>query len=394
MSYSGGMIKTSHISDANRMKRVVDEQIYEPDRDLNPFLYLCNLNGETVVSPEYECMYRESIARQDTVGGAGCTDSATTIPVDIAGLWRVYDTAVNMRTREMVFCTGVDVSAGTVTVTRGIGNAGAAAAMVDDDVLALCGSAAPEGDTRLASVHSQPSFTTNNCQIHKATHSISNTNLNTAAYGPNQLMDDKDITERRYWMEKERCYLFGGRHKIAVGSDVIRFTGGLIPMLGAGDHVVNQSGTLSKTQLDAYLRPLFDYGNPRAIKVALINSWLATVFADLMEGYIEFGQNENALGWTVNTYNHPGGGKLMLKPYLTLSRLIPASGAMIVIDPDLVGTRTLQNRATKYHTASTDSNFVDGIIGEFIGEDGLMVKGVTANTSAHGFLYGVTAAAT
>jgi len=394
MSYSGGMLKTAHISAANRLKRQVDEQIYEPDAALNPFLYLCNLNGKTLGSPEFESMYRESVARQDTVATAGALAGDVTIPVDISSMWRVYDTAVNMRTREMIFVTGVDTALGTITVQRGIGNAGAAAAMLDNDVLALCGSAAPEGDTRMASVHSQPTFVSQYMQIHKATHSISNTNLNTDAYGPDQLQDDKDVTERRYWMEKERCYLFGGRHKITSGAETIRFTGGLIPMIsGVSGAVTNQAGTITKKQLDDWLMPKFDYGNPEGIKIALVNSFLSGVFARLMEGYLEASMDMRELGWMITDYKSPGGGILRLQPYRTLSRLIPGSGAMIVIDPNLVGTRTLKNRATKYHTAAVDSNFVDGIIGEFIGEDGLDVRGVTPTTSAHGFIYGITDAA-
>lgn len=392
MSYSQGMLKTSHISDANRMKRVVDENVYEPDSVLNPFLFLANLNNEGAGGPEYESMYRESVARQDLVSAAGATADALTIPVDHASMWRVYDTAVNVRTREMVFVIGVDTVAGTISVpARGLGNAGAAAAMVDNDVLALCGSAAPEGDTRLAAIHSQPSFLTNYTQIHKQTHMISNTDLATPAYGPNQLAESKDICERQYWMEAERCCVWGGKHKIQEGQDVIRFTGGLIPSLGSGSHVTNQSGTLSKAQLDAYLRPLFDYGNPEGVKIALCNSFMAMVMAALCEGYIRRTEDMKSFGWQVTEYDHPGGGKLKMQHYKSLSRIISASGAMIVIDPNLIGTRTL--RATKYHTAGTDSNLVDGVIGEFIGEFGMQVKGITDDTAAHGFLYGVTGAA-
>ena len=112
-----------------------------------------------------------------------------------------------------------------------------------------------------------------------------------------------------------------------------------------------------------------------------------------MEGFIQNSPDWKELGWRITDYLHPGGGTLRMQQYQSLSRLISTTAAVIVIDPDLIGARTLRTRDTKYHTAALDSNFVDGIIGEFIAEKGLSVKGITASTAAHGFLYGITGAA-
>lgn len=382
-----------------RLARELDTKIWEPDANVAPFLWLCRQNKQTTTEPKFESHYRPAVVRKDLVGAAGALIGDTVIPVDNVRMWRVYDTGYNVTTGECFFVTDIDYSLGTLTVTRGINST--PVAMVNDQVLLNMGSAAPEGDTRLAAVSNEVSEAYNYTQIYKHTVQVSRTRRVSAHYGISELEDQIATKERMHWMEMEASFMWQTRHIISSGDDTIRFTGGFISALGTGAHVKNQAGDITLAQFDTWAHPMCSYGNDNGLKVCLVNLKFMSVFNTLAGDYLQkdMSPENQTFGWRFNDYV-AFYGKLRFHEHRMLSRMFPTTGACIMVDPDYVKYRPLTDSDTSFYLANDlkkkDSNLYDGVIGEYLTEAGLDTQGVfdaTNGQSAHGYLYGITGAA-
>lgn len=379
--------RTVHLD--TRQVREVANQIYETDKTIAPFLYFARMNKKETSNPKYESYYRGTATRYDTCHGANADTSSTAIVVHDAAMFRTYDVIHVVRTGENMYVTDVTTGTNTLTVVRGIGTT--AAAILDNDVVYAAGTAAPEGDTRVETVSSQPTSAYNYTQIFKTTMELSNTAMATNIYGPNELADDRDRKMRQHMIEIETAFLFGGRNIITSGDSVTRFTGGVIPTLGTGANVHNQSGTLTRKQLNDFLAPIMTYGNSQNKRICLTNQFGMGILNTFTETFLHHeisSRTNDKFGFNFRVYESYV-GTLNCIEHKLLTRMYTTAGVYLFIDPDYIQYRYLTGRDTKFQDASLDSTLLDGYVGQYITECGLELTG----TECHGWLYGVSAAA-
>lgn len=205
-------------------------------------------------------------------GTATSQDKHLTLDTNYGYYFNKYDLVKVPRTNEVMMVTAT--SASHINVTRGVGDSGAKAAIVNNDPFLILGSAFQEGSTNdmLITKSTQVERKYNYVQILRKSVELSRSLASSDLYGG----DDRTYQRKKKGIELmrdiERLFLYGNMENMiaAAGAGGLddasltssrRMTGGLTEFLTSSTaNVTDMSGTMTETEWEGWLRELFMYG--------------------------------------------------------------------------------------------------------------------------------------
>lgn len=345
------------------------------------FLKIAKRNTQTAHNPKFEWLEDDLLPRWDAINNAaGYAANVTSIVVDNGSYFTKEDVVKVPRTGEVMLVTAVDSGTNTLTVIRGYGVT-AAAAIVDDDPLVIIGNANAEGAGTRELKSTQEVAKYNYTQIFKTPFGVTNTEKATKMYGGRDLSFQQMKGAVQHKIDIARAFMFGERKEETLSGKPRRTTGGLLSFLNKNNY--DAGGQLTKSEFDNNISEVvFKYGSKQ--KIALASARFLSVVNSWAENKLLVDNLAAKFGLEVFTYVTPFGTyKLMNYQHILEGQVY--GGHTVIIDPEAVKYRPLQDRDTKLET-NIQANDADGRIDQYITEAGLEVR----NPEKHAVVTGIT----
>lgn len=292
-----------------------------------------------------------------------------------------------LRTGEMLRVTALNNSTHTLTVTRGVGGT-TAAAILDNEEIAILSHAAAEGATSPESVSSEPTLKTNYCQTFRQALELSGRDVESDNFGPGELERiSKDALES-LTMKVEKAMLFqNGTGSSTDPTMTIGVEGWL------STNVTNVGGALTETTLiDSFITPWFRRNHGKKKMIAFAGEKVRRAIDSFGRDMIRYAPSDTGIGINVMKYRTTF-GEIELVPHGMMTPIgssvtaanLGWQGYLIGLNMELVGKRVFSGRARKlYKNRQTPDQ--DGIKWEWIEDVGLYL----ASEAQHALLKGVT----
>lgn len=252
--------------------------------------------------------------RLDAANGAQ-TSTSTSIVVDTGALFAADDLVYIPRTTEVVLVTAVTTN--TLTVVRGVG-ASTAAAINDNDVLYVIGTADEEGDTSPAARAEDPVEVVNFTQIfkhtvHQSGSLLSSSNLSS----PHDWDHWRRKTGIEHLKDIELAFILGSpaeNESPGSGKGNRRTTGGLLHFLD--QNVQDEAGTaLTEAEFETWLRKLFRFGSQN--RTLFASRLVVSVLNEFAQSKLQTTVGAETFGVKVFTWISPHGElKIVSHPLL------------------------------------------------------------------------------
>lgn len=397
-------VTTNTINSQTRLVRDVSSDIYQLYPNVGTLLTFLSdprlQRKRPTTQAKFEWYEDDMTARWAVAGSTTVTNetTATTLNVTDGTLWVSGDLgyipqAINTSTAGEIFRV-VSVSSNNLTVIRSVNSVlmtvNAAAP------IAILGPAYEENSSRPSPKVTIPAVKTGYTQIFRHSFSFSATEMASANYGaPN---GEKARTKLKRFQEHKRdinrAFLWGAATEGLTSGPSgypIRTTAGINSVVAT--NVLDGGTTLTKSKWEEFLRMSFAYGDADSklffaspTVVSAINSWA--------QGYLHIQPAETTYGLKVLKLQSNHGELLMVRDVMLEDHTTTAGfgGWAFCLNPEDIELRVLSgngiNRDTKYIEYDIENqNGVDGEIGEYMTEIGLMVR----NEKHHAKLYNVVA---
>jgi len=330
-------------------------------------------SGSSTDDPKYNHFRDELPDRVVTINnGSGYNASATalTIDTDTDVQFIVTDTTLtNMTTGEIMRATA-DSTGTTITVARNIG--GTSFAIVDNDVIAVIGSANSEASNSPTPVSFDPTTDFNYTQIFKTSISLSRTLQNTYLRTGSKETEMVTKALKLHMSDIERTF-FWGKRAIVNGStsQPTRYTGGLTTQITSVTDVASAfavNNKMTEKEFDRLLvETIFAKGSKE--KVVFIGARAASNFMELAKNRWSPERVEGAYGVSMARYSTFAGDLLVhLHP---MFRQIPTmDDAMIFLDMPYLNYRYMEGADTTLQRDIHAPDF-DGVKHQYLTECGL-----------------------
>ncbi len=313
--------------------------------------------------------------------------SASTLTVDSAGVFRVGDLVRPGQSGEVMLVVAVVSASDQIAVVRGYG-ATTAATLTDDMVLTILGNAALEGDDAPEARFTNRNRRSNYTQIFTAGIDVSGSLQASRAYGIADEVDyQKQERMRELLRDLENCVINGvAPSSDGQGSSTVRRSmngimhsiatnrfapgsGGIPDGDGAGDDQLNEA------VLNAALKSIWDNssGGVDTIVVGGAQKRRINSFASGSRAYLP---DDQVYSDMIGVYESDFGVCRVV-----LSRWVP-SDAVLLLDSSRISVMPLQGRSFHYKPLAATG---DSISGQVIGEYTLEFK----NENAHGVISGL-----
>lgn len=234
--------------------------------------------------------------------GAGYADNATVFTVDSTTGLQAFQVLYVPRTRENIRIASVD-SATQITVTRAFGRI-AAAALVDNDVMLVVGTAYAEGSARpaargMATVH-VPNYT----QIFRNAWALTDTaRASVAEMGFSNISENRKDCALLHSTEAESAIFFSQPKMDTSGAQPVHSTQGIYDACDqyAPTHTNAAAATTTYNQLVALVEPAWEFstdlGNAKS-RTAFVGSQAMKVLHEIgrLSGQVTISQEETSFG--------------------------------------------------------------------------------------------------
>ena len=293
-----------NLTSAQTDKLEVDERIISYLADLNPWLVVLMKLGKKQKSKDVKITWlnRDTPALRDAINNAaGYTASDTTLTVDDASKFHVYDVVYVERTGEYMTVSAVDTTNNTITVTRGaLGST--ATDLNDNDPLFILGPTIAEGGTpQEYSILADEEY--NYLELIIRAGQLTKTATLIQPRGERNFRNSqRDEVLREHKLAVERKLLLGRRYK----SGNTRYTGGInfyIP--SANVHSVSGISNLTLSEFNAFAKTAFAYGRNR--KLLICGDGILARISDIAGGAIRVSPRETLYGIEVQEWRTPFG---------------------------------------------------------------------------------------
>lgn len=289
-------------------------------------------------APKIEWQEKGDVPKASTAD-ANALDSADEIGVADPQHFKVYDVIRNADTGEVMYVTAVDTAAGTLEVTRSIGDTAAAAVTSGDDII-IIGSAKPEG-ANVGTPHSYIETTPfNYIQIHERVCGETNTQANTDNY-INGSSKERLRKEKAYEIrvDMERAFLLGERSEdVTDPNNPVRTTGGFLYFATTNNE---SSAALDEEVMEGWLEGVFQYTGGSQTRLLLASPSVITTLDQMAASRIQTVSGTNATyGIAVKTWATGHGNLVVVKHHLLTG---PYDGYAIAVDTDKVAYVYQQN---------------------------------------------------
>lgn len=336
-------------------------------------------NTRPAKNPKFSWMEDDLGARWDAINNAaGYAAGDTSIVVDNGDYFTAGYVVKVPRTGEVMLVTAVATN--TLTVTRGYGST-PAAAIVDNDPIAIIGNANQEGSGRLAILTTKESEVYNYTQIFKTPFGVTNTEDATEMYGGRDLTYQQKKKGIEHMVDMARSFYFGERkEEIPTGGKPRRTTGGILSFLTANNY--DAGGALTQSEFDNNVAEVvFKYGSKE--KLLLASSRLLSVINGWAMGKLQINQEAKKFGLNIIEYVTPFGVFMLSHEPLLEGAVYGGYG--VAIDVENIAYRPLQGRDTKLET-NIQANDADAREDQYITEAGIEVR----LPKTHAVITGVT----
>lgn len=380
-----GVRHTSN-QDADIRELPFSDQIHRLEPDIAPLLAISNrLPSRPTNSFEFNWYEKDTAAYSDTTDNSA-TSSATQIPITTPEMFGEHDVVKVSRTGEVFLVLSVDPQVGVLNVKRGIGNSGTGVAINNADELVRIGSAQPQGDLAKTPRSELGVKKTNYTQIFREPISETNT-----ASGENRKVNESvwdEITKDaaiKHKREMELAVIHGKKELITTGATPRAMTGGILSHIST--RITDMGGTMTETELETFLRPLFRYNN---VLLGLMAPLVISVINAYAKGKLELVQSDkdSSYGVSLTELVMPLGRIKIANHWLFEQD--DTEGRMVVLNMSKVRRRHKDgghdgSRDTKL-LKHREENSRDGRLDEFLSEVGLEF----GQEKTHGTAYNIT----
>ena len=328
-------------------------------------------SSEETDDPTYNNFRDEMPARVLQVNyGAGYNTSATALTIDAdndIGFAVTGTLIANQRTGEIMRCSA-DSSGTTLTVTRNIG--GTALSILDNDVLAIVGSAFAEGSGAPTSVSFDPDLAYNLIQIFKTAFSVTGTTKETFFRTGDKEDEYSKKALKLHMSDIERAMFFGKRAESGANNAKLRFTGGLLTTITTVEDVASATVayTWSEDDFDRWLiDTCFAFGSKE--KVVFCGAQIAGHLQAIAKNRWQPTQIDNTYGINVTGYK-TFAGTLMVHLHPQFRQISSLASTAIFLDFPYIKYRHLKNRDTRMEE-NIQANDADEVKHQYVSDCGL-----------------------
>jgi len=335
-------------------------------------------------STYHEWLEDELLPNTDAIDDADFTDPAAdeTFGVENPDRFRVGDQVRPDGSGELLLVTGVNVSGGEITVTRGYGGT-TPEDLVDDQVLHILGNAALEGADAPTARFTQRVRKGNWSQIFTGALRVSGSELAVRKVAVADELDYQKQERLRELLRDLEGTVINGAAPASdpQGSATVRRTmRGIIPSLTTNVFRPNQGGfpgdgDLTETQLNLALRLVWEQASSR-IDTLVVNGYQKRRINSFITSGRAYGPNDVTYRELVSVYESDFGVCRVL-----LCRAVPA-GCVLLLDSSRVNVLPLAGRSFHYKPLASTGDYESG---EVIGEYTLELR----NENAHGLITGL-----
>lgn len=331
------------------------------------------LPSRSTNDPEFHYAVKGLHSSEVTINGAVASGS-TALVVDAGHAQRVREGYVlrNMTTGEVMIVTADPTTTTGITVKRGVGTT-AAAAIADNEVLTVIGSAYEEGARSPQALVEDETWFENYTQIFREPVELTRTAAKTALRinGGDPRPELQRQALERISIHMEKTALLGQKYKDTRNGQTRRFTGGLLEHIETNadsDRSVTVSGgNLTFANWNYTLLPTaFAKGSPQ--KLCLIGGHAYGVLEEMFEGKTNFDvvAGDEAYGLRLKRWI-TGRGEIMFYVHPLMTQDTSMTKMAFIIDPSQYTEVTLDELS---YIENRESNDEDGIKDEFLAEIG------------------------
>ncbi len=349
--------------------------LLEPNGSAPLNALLAMTNSESTDDPEYK-NFRDELPTRTMFTGAAATNVATTITLTSTdgNKYAIANALVlNIRTGEIVRVTA-DTTGTTLTVTRGVGQAGAGVAMNSGDELVVIGFSAPEGGTTPTPLSFDADVVSNYTQIFKTAFSVTGTQEKTYLRTGNKLQESMTKALKMHMSDIERAMFFGRKEESGgTTATPTRTTGGLIYTLSNVIDVTpgldgGAAGVMTEAQFDERLiTNVFAWGSKQ--KVAFGGPKAVSLLQRIAKNRWQPTDVGGTYGVSVNGYKTYA-GDLMVHLHPQFRQITGMSNTLVIVDFQYLKYRYMEGRDTQL-LQNRQNNNEDRTLHEYMTECGL-----------------------
>lgn len=267
----------------------------------------------------------------------------------------------------------------TIPATRAYSGTSAATVTVASEIpyVHVIGSAYEEGSSAPTGINYDPTRRYNYTQIFRNTLERTRTASKTRLRTGDAVKEAKRECLELHSIEMEKAFFFGARYETTLSGKPLRTTGGVISFIDSNNIVNNTDGSFTMTELEGWMKRIFDYGSSE--KMAFLgNTALLAINTcirkntsyQIMTGEKEFGMNVSRLICPFGT--------LVMKTHPLFNQLGSASynstdSSMVVLDMDNIKYVYISGDDTRYEQ-KLEENGMDGMKSGYLSECGLEVN--------------------
>lgn len=345
----------------------------EPNGSAPLTAILAMLQSEQTDDPEFHNFRKELPEFRFTHSGtalAGGTTLTATAAGDLTYV-RVGDLIRNWRTGEVSKVTAKPSST-TLTVTRGVGNAGTGVAVNANDIWFVIGNANSEGADTPSGISWDADSTENYTQIFRTPVNMTRTAMKTNFRTGDQYVEKTRDALKQHMMLMERAFLWGKKDLITgANGQPERYTAGIISSLSTNvldGSALATPGQLAETAFDTFLaQNVFAYGSSQ--KLALCGWKVADLLQQVAKDRwaIDAVDMNMTYGMALTRYA-TFAGELVVKTHPQFRMIPGAESMMLILDTKDLKYRYIDDTAL---LKDRQGNGVDGVTDEYLSECGL-----------------------
>lgn len=295
---------------------------------------------------------------------------------------------------EIVRVTSDPVVDTSIPVARGYSGTTAATVTVasENPAVHVIGTAYEEGSAAPTGINYDPTRRYNYTQIFRDTLEMTRTASRTRLRTGDSVKEAKRECLELHSIQMEKAFFWGKAHETTLGGKPIRTTGGVISFIDSNNVVNNTDGSFTMTELEGWLKRIFDYGSSE--KVAFVgNTTLLAINTCIRKNSsynIQSGVKE--YGMAVSRLICPF-GELVMKSHPLFNQISSTSynaadSSMTVLDMANVMYVSLDAGDTKYQKDLAE-NGLDGEKSGYLSECGLEVHHPLSHFQINGLRTGL-----
>jgi hypothetical protein len=297
-------------------------------------------------------------------------------------------------TGEIVRVSSDPVLDTAIPVVRGFSGSTAATVTIasENPAAHVIGTAHEEGSAAPTGINYDPTRRYNYTQIFRNTLEMTRTASRTRLRTGDAVKEAKRECLELHSIELEKAFFWGKAHETTLGGKPIRTTGGVISFIDSNNVVNNTDGSFTMTELEGWLKRIFDYGSTEKVAFAGNTAVLAINQCIRKNSSYNIQSGVKEYGMAVTRLICPF-GELVIKTHPLFNQISSTSynaadSSMTVLDMANVMYVNLDGADTKYQKDLAE-NGLDGEKSGYLTECGIEVHHPLSHFQINGMRSGL-----